>query len=249
MLPLDEGAMGRARTRLSRAAEERALGRPEELAVWLAGVTGANRPIVAAHTVVARSPLPHRDLTAEPALTVGEVAQAVDEGRERAAAAAADGASVLVGSTGTAPLAAALLPSLCLGAVLTARPTSALVEDRTMRALCQRALARHPDAARGPLHALRRLGSGDIALLCGVALGAGERGLAYLCDDLPSAAAAAVAVAIEPALRPRVSVAQPASVPVHRALLDHLALTPLADHGGVPEALALMRRAAAMLES
>jgi nicotinate-nucleotide--dimethylbenzimidazole phosphoribosyltransferase len=115
--------------------------------------------------------------------------------------------------------------------------------------MCERALTRHPDASRGPLHALRRLGSGDIALLCGVALGAGEHALAYLCADLPSTAAAAVAVAIEPALRPRVVVAQPSPVLVHRALLDHLALTPLADHGGIPAALARMRRAAAMLEA
>jgi nicotinate-nucleotide--dimethylbenzimidazole phosphoribosyltransferase len=55
----------------------------------------------------------------------------------------------------------------------------------------------------GPLGALRRLGDAPIAVLCGVALGAGEHGLGCVCDGPAAAAGAAVAAAIEPDLGPR----------------------------------------------
>jgi nicotinate-nucleotide--dimethylbenzimidazole phosphoribosyltransferase len=211
MRPLDEGAMARARAREADA-----------LAVWLAGVTGDDRPAVCVSVVVAESRFPHRDVAIEPALSVVEVAQAVDEGRERAARAASDGATVIANRASAEPVVA----SLCLIAALTGRDVG-FMHDSPTRAACERALARHPDAARGPLHALRRLGSGDIAVLCGVALGAGERGLAYLCADLASTVAAAVATAIEPGLRPRLLAAAPSAEPAHRALLETLALTPV----------------------
>jgi NaMN:DMB phosphoribosyltransferase len=59
------------------------------------------------------------------------------------------------------------------------------------------------DAAGHPLRALRRLGSEEIAVLCGVALGAGERGLGCACEGIAALAGAAVAAGIEPSLRPR----------------------------------------------
>jgi nicotinate-nucleotide--dimethylbenzimidazole phosphoribosyltransferase len=214
MRPLDEGAMARARARGA-----------APLAVWLAGVTGDDRPAVRVSVVVAETRWPHRDLATEPALSVAEVAQAVDEGRGRATGAARDGATVLVGRANEA----VALPALCLAAALTGRDVGSLVEDSATHTACKRALARHPDAGRGPLHALRRLGSGDIAMLCGVALGAGERGLAYLCADLASTVAAAVATAIEPDLRPRLLATAPSADPAHRALLESLALVPVLD--------------------
>ena len=58
-----------------------------------------------------------------------------------------------------------------------------------------------------PLHALRRLGTEEVAVLCGVALGAGERGLGCVCEGLAALAGAAVAAAIEPDLRPRLRAA------------------------------------------
>jgi nicotinate-nucleotide--dimethylbenzimidazole phosphoribosyltransferase len=212
MRPLDEGATARARARGAGA-----------LAVWLAGATGEDRPAVRVRMVVAQSRWPQRDVATEPALTVAEVAQAVDEGRERAAQAAADGATVLVGRARDG----VGLPALCLAAALTGRDPAALVQDAPTRTACERALARHPDAGRGPLHALRRLGTGDIAMLCGVALGAGERGLAYLCADFAATVGAAVATAIEPDLRPRLLAPAPSADPAHRALLESLALIPV----------------------
>ncbi len=63
------------------------------------------------------------------------------------------------------------------------------------------ALARDP--AR-PLRALRHAGSHDLALLCGLALGAGEHGLAFVADGDAVTAAARLAIALEPDLGPRV---------------------------------------------
>ena len=63
--------------------------------------------------------------------------------------------------------------------------------------------AAFPDI-RGPLGALWRLGGDDLARLCGVALGAGEAGLALVCDGPAGIAAAGLAVAVQPALAPRV---------------------------------------------
>jgi nicotinate-nucleotide--dimethylbenzimidazole phosphoribosyltransferase len=65
-------------------------------------------------------------------------------------------------------------------------------------------LAALADYPAHPLRALRRHGTGEIAVLCGVALGAGEHGLGCVCDGLAALAGAAVAAAIEPTLRPRV---------------------------------------------
>jgi hypothetical protein len=59
-------------------------------------------------------------------------------------------------------------------------------------------------ARHGPLGTLRRHGDAEIAFLCGLALGAGERGLAYVADGSAARAGAAVAIALEPDLRPRV---------------------------------------------
>jgi nicotinate-nucleotide--dimethylbenzimidazole phosphoribosyltransferase len=120
------------------------------------------------------------------------------------------------------------------------------------RAVCERALELHADAARGPLHALRRVGGGEIAVLCGLALGAGEHGLGYVCDGLIATAAAAVAAGIEPDLRPRLLAGHRSPEPAHGVLLDHLGLEPVLDLGlrlgegsGATAALAVLRLALA----
>jgi hypothetical protein len=137
-----------------------------ELATWLAGCLGP-QPRVIERVVVAHRAGP------EAPLPVGEVAAAVDAGRDAAAAAAGDGVTVLVGTGGAEEPAA--------------RVTTAL---STLEA--------------GPLGILRRQGDTETALLCGLALGAGEHGLAYVADGAAAFAGAAVAIALEPDLRPRV---------------------------------------------
>jgi nicotinate-nucleotide--dimethylbenzimidazole phosphoribosyltransferase len=242
---IDEGARGAALA----AGAARSLGRLGELAAWLAGVSGSERPAVRARLVVAaRDGAPPCAVAAlareadvelvvadpgvvaapagqDPALSPGEVALAVDAGRELAARAARDGISVLAGGQ----LAA---DGGRRGTSLAAALTDAA-----------------PDP---PLRALRRLGSGELALLCGLALGAGEHGLGYVCDGTGSTAAAAVAAGIEPDLRPRLLSGHRSPWPGHAALLDHLGLEPVLDLGierddgsGALAALAVLRLACA----
>jgi nicotinate-nucleotide--dimethylbenzimidazole phosphoribosyltransferase len=191
---------------------------------------------------------PTRDPSAQAALTTPEVAAAVDCGRELARAAAADGITLLAGGAiGIGSTA----PATALACWLTGRPPSELTEP-DQAAVVERALALHRDDIRGPLGALRRLGGGEICVLAGLALGAGEQGLGFVCDGLTATAAAAVAAAIEPDLRPRLLAGHRSPEPAHGALLEHLGLEPvldlrmrLGDGSGASAALAVLRLAAA----
>jgi nicotinate-nucleotide--dimethylbenzimidazole phosphoribosyltransferase len=155
-------------------------------------------------------------------LTVPEVAAAVDAGRHAAAGAAREGVTVLATATRGAG--------------------SDDAADRLVTLL----------DAHGPLGALRRGGTREIAVVCGLALGAGEHGLGLICDGPGATAAAAVAVGVEPGLRPRLLVADRSPQPAHAALLQRLALEPVLELGtrgdgtGATAALALLRVAAAL---
>ncbi|HEY3019078.1 MAG TPA: nicotinate-nucleotide--dimethylbenzimidazole phosphoribosyltransferase [Solirubrobacteraceae bacterium] len=198
-MPLDERAAAAVRTRG---------GSP--LAVWLAGVTGDEHPGVRARVVVVGAGAPAVPVAgvdvvvaeagpqAAATLTTPEVAAGVDAGRELAAAAAGDGIAVLAG--------------------VSAAPADALASWLTGG-------APGPEI-RGPLGALRRLGGGELTVLTGLALGAGERGLGYVCEGLAASAAAGVAVAVEPDLRPRLLAGRPSAQPLHGALLERLGLAP-----------------------
>jgi nicotinate-nucleotide--dimethylbenzimidazole phosphoribosyltransferase len=319
VVPVDTEAAGAARARQAELVKPPgALGRLEELAIWLAGCTGEARPRVRARVVVAAAdhgvaargvsaypssvtramlgaftgggaavtalagatgaelvvvdagvaePVdgvprvglgPSRDLAVEPALTVGETALAVDAGRGLAAQAAADGVTVLVG--GEMGIGNTT-PATCLAAWLTGRPVGELVGPGTgldgdglarKRAVCEQALALHGSEVRGPLGALRRLGGGELAVLCGLALGAGEQGLAFVCDGVIATAAAAVAAAHAPGLTDRMLAGHRSPEPAHDALLAHLGLDPVLDLGmrlgegsGATAALAVLSLACA----
>ena len=260
IVPVDERARAAVRARLV------SLGRLADLAGWLAGVTGTERPALRARLVVAAvGPGPEdgrlrgvareagvevvvvdpgvtgRGLGDEPAMTVGEVALAVDTGREAAARAAGDRVTVLAGG------ALGSGSAIAAGAV-----AAALTGGRASPGAPERALAVHAPRIDGPLGALRRLGAGDVALLCGVALGAGEHGLGFVCDGLVATAGAAVAAGIEPSLLPRLLAGHRAPDPAHGRLLAHLGLEPVLDlaveredGSGAIAALALLRVAGA----
>jgi nicotinate-nucleotide--dimethylbenzimidazole phosphoribosyltransferase len=150
----------------------------DEYDAWRASVSHTGRAIVADGA----PPEPLRDA---PGMTVGEVALAVDTGREVAARAAAGGVGVLV-----------------------ARAPAG--HDDTAARMVAETLA--AGGEHGPLGTLRRLGDATTAVLCGVALGAGEHGLGCVCDGVEAVAAAAVAAGIEPGLLPRlVAVRGPAT--------------------------------------
>ena len=92
-------------------------------------------------------------------------------------------------------------------------------------------------------------------MLCGLALGAGEHGLGYVCDGLIATAAAAVAAGIEPDLRPRLLAGHRSPSRPTRVLLEHLGLDPVLDLGlrlgegsGATAALAVLGLAVAAHE-
>jgi nicotinate-nucleotide--dimethylbenzimidazole phosphoribosyltransferase len=225
-----------------------------EVIVVDAGVAGPASP-----GVVATGLRPSRNLAREPALTPDEVQTAVDAGRRLAADARERGANVLVG--GDMGIANTT-PSACLAAWLIGATSSDVcgrgtgIDDAGLarkHAVVDHALALHGPQIDGPLAALQRLGGGELAVLCGLAMGAGERGLGYVCDGVIATAAAAIAAAIDPALRPRLLAGHRSPEPAHALLLDHLGLDPVLDLGmrlgeasGAAAALQLVRLACAV---
>jgi nicotinate-nucleotide--dimethylbenzimidazole phosphoribosyltransferase len=318
--PLDEAAMQAAQDRQAQLVKPPgSLGRLEALAVWLAGVTGSERPRVRARVVVAaadhgvtaesisayppevtaqmlatflagggavsvlaaevgaelvcvdagvnadtsaldviRTGLrPSANLVEAPALSVGDAARAIATGRELAAAAAGDGFTLLVG--GEMGIGNTT-PATCLACWLTGGDPGELAGPGTgldpkgvahKADVVARALAQHGDATDS-LDALARLGGGEIAVLTGLALGAGEHGLGYICDGLIATAAAAVAARLAPELRPRLLAGHRSPEPAHDHLLADLGREPVLDLGmrlgeasGAVVALGVLQLAAA----
>jgi nicotinate-nucleotide--dimethylbenzimidazole phosphoribosyltransferase len=209
--------------------------------------------------VIATGLRPSRNLAVEPALTDDEVELALATGRRLAREARQRGANVLVGGDmGIANTTAAA----CLAAWLTGRAAPDVcgrgtgVDDAGLerkRAVVDRALALHRPHIDAPLAALARLGGGELAVLAGLALGAGEHGLGYVCDGVIATAGAAIAAACDPRLRTRLIAGHRSPEPAHQLLLDHLGLEPVLDLGmrlgeasGAAAALAIVRLACAL---
>ncbi|WP_037501199.1 nicotinate-nucleotide--dimethylbenzimidazole phosphoribosyltransferase [Solirubrobacter soli] len=199
---------------------------------------------------------PSADLTKEPALSAADVTTAIDTGRELAARAREDGMTVLIG--GEMGIGNTT-PATCLACWLTDGDPYALTGPgtgldpegvRRKAGVVAAALARHSPST--PLEALASFGGGEIAVLTGLALGAGEHGLGYICDGLIATAAAAVAAGIDPDLKPRLLAGHRSPEPAHTRLLEHLGLDPvlelrmrLGEASGAVAALAVLRLAAA----
>lgn len=216
------------------------------------------------HAPVARGT---RDFLDAPAMTASERAAALELG-EAAAARAAQAGSTLVAlgelGIGNTTSAAAIT------AALTGRPPREVVGPGTgldaeglarKVAVVEAALARHELARDTPLasddadaavRVLERVGGLELAALVGFCLGAARRGLAVVVDGFITAAAAAVAATIEPALLGYLFAAHRSAEPGHRALLERLGLRPLleldmrlGEGTGALVAIPLIRAAAA----
>lgn len=317
--PLNEAAMTAARERQGQLVKPPgSLGRLEELAIWLAGVTGEARPQVRARIVVAAADhgvtaegisafppevtgqmlatflsgggavstlarqtgadlicvdagvnadtshldvvhtgmQPSANLAVEPALTTEDVRHAIKVGTKIAATAHNDGLTILAGGEmgiGNTTPATALAAWLTGGdpAELAGPGTGLDAAGVAHKAdVVRRALAR--DESDTALAALASLGGGEIAVLTGLALGAGRYGLGYVCDGVIATAAAAVAVAIAPDLKPRLIAGHLSPEPAHARLLEHIGLTPILDlqmrlgeASGAAAALSILKLAAA----
>jgi nicotinate-nucleotide--dimethylbenzimidazole phosphoribosyltransferase len=217
---------------------------------------GVIAPPSGAADVTVGLPAPSGNLAREAALSREDVELALDAGRELAAEAAADGINVLVGGEmgiGNTTPAACIAASLCrLGARDVVGRGSGL-DDAGLAAklaVVESALALHGDVGDDPLELLARLGGGEIAVLCGLALGAGEHGLALLCDGVIASSAIAVACGLRPDLRQRLLAGHRSPEPAHEHLLRLLGLMPVLDLGlrlgegtGAAAALLLLRAA------
>jgi nicotinate-nucleotide--dimethylbenzimidazole phosphoribosyltransferase len=230
-----------------------------------AGVNAGTTHLDVVHTGLE----PSANLAVEPALSGDDVRHAIKVGIKLAAAAHNDGLTILAG--GEMGIANTT-PATALAAWLTGGDPAELAGPGTgldpagvqhKADVVRRALARHAAAAGegsegsaprpgGALAALAGLGGGEIALLTGLALGAGKYGLGYVCDGVIATAAAAVAVAIAPDLKPRLLAGHLSPEPAHARLLDHLGLNPVLDlqmrlgeASGAAAALAILKLAAA----
>src|ERR1700754_1961911 len=207
---------------------------------------------------VARTGLkPSANLSIDAALSRRDAKKAVNTGRELASQAKQDDMTILIG--GEMGIGNTT-PATALASWLTGKDPAELTGPGTgldragikrKAAIIKRALEHHKDA-RDPLDALARLGGGEIAVLTGLALGAGEHGLGYICDGLIATAAAAIAAEIAPDLKPRLLAGHRSTEPAHSDLLRKLELDPvleldmrLGEASGAVAALAILKLAAA----
>jgi len=133
-------------------------------------------------------------------------------------------------STAAAALSAALLPaepSAVCG------PGTGLDHAGVARkvVVVERALRANPIDPADPLGVLAALGGRELALLCGLALGAAARRLVVVVDGFISAAAALVAVRLAPEAADAMVAAHLSPEPGHRLVLAGLGLQPILDLG------------------
>ena len=197
-----------------------------------------------------------RNLAAGPAMSPAETVRALETGVEVARSIVADGADLLgLGDMGIGNTTAAA----AIIAALTGRPARAVTGrgtgvgpaawDHKVRTI-ERALARFRPTADDPVATLAQVGGLEIAALAGAILGGAAARTAILLDGVIVGAAALVAVALCPAVRPYLIASHRSAEPGHRAALEYLELEPLMDLGlrlgegsGAALALPLVRAA------
>jgi len=175
------------------------------------------------------------DLSSGPAMTNDEALSCLRSGMQLAADQVRQGADIIaIGDMGIGNTT----PSAAITAVFTGMPVSAVtgrgtgVSDERLAEkvrLIERALMINaPDPADG-LDVLTKIGGFEIGFLAGVCLGAAAERRPVVLDGFIAAAAALVAVAIAPELRPYLVAAHRSAELGHDAALAHLGLTPLLD--------------------
>ena len=161
------------------------------------------------------------DMTLGPSMTRAEALRAVAVGIDLAAELSASGVDLVgIGEMGIGNTTAA--SAIC--AVLTGRPVAEVtgrgtgIDDATHQhkiAAIERALEVNRPDRRDPIGVLAAVGGLEIALLVGVILGAAEAGIPVVLDGFITGAAALVAVALQPAVAPRLIAAHRSIEPGH----------------------------------
>jgi len=176
-----------------------------------------------------------RDTTVEPAMDRDEALAAIGVGRDVVGELIAGGCDVVaLGEMGIGNTTAAS----ALVAALTGRPPAEVtgrgtgLDDDAVRRkvdVIESAIERHRPGPEDPVGALAAVGGLEIAALVGAMLAAGEARVPVVLDGFITGAAALVAVAIAPNLRPRLIASHRSTEPGHRIVLDQLGLEPLLD--------------------
>jgi nicotinate-nucleotide--dimethylbenzimidazole phosphoribosyltransferase len=172
---------------------------------------------------------PTADFTEAPAMTEDEVCAAIAAGWQ---AVGRDADLLVVGEMGIGNTTAAAAIALALfggeAADWTGRGTG--LDDAALIAktgIVAAGLARHPEAARDPFEALRRLGGREIAAMTGAILRARHLSIPVLLDGFICSAAAAVLHAARPGALDHVWAGHVSAEAGHGRLLAALGKTPL----------------------
>ena len=219
-----------------------------------AGVAG--EPIADPHLLSHRIAAGTRSFLAGPAMDEAQARQALETGRRLGAAAPGEAAAfgeMGIGNTASAAMLGHKLTGLELDGLVgrgTGLDDPGLARKRRVLAA---AAARTP-ARLDPERALAEYGGFEIAAMAGAMLGAATAGRIVLVDGFIATAAAAAALALEPAARRAMVFAHVSAEAGHRPLLDHLGAAPLlaldmrlGEGTGALLAWPLLRAAAAML--
>ncbi|MGF6346253.1 nicotinate-nucleotide--dimethylbenzimidazole phosphoribosyltransferase [Variovorax sp. W2I14] len=169
------------------------------------------------------------DASAGPAMTAGQCAQAIANGRE--VVRALPGNALLLGEMGignssSAALLLARLAGLDIGACTgsgTGLDAAGLARKRDV---LREVLALHSTATE-PLDALAAFGGFEVATLVGAVLQAAEERRVIVVDGFIASAAVLVAQALQPHVTQRCVAAHSSAEPGHALLLKHLGLEPL----------------------
>jgi nicotinate-nucleotide--dimethylbenzimidazole phosphoribosyltransferase len=199
------------------------------------------------------------NFTAEPAMTVHQLANALAAGRHAVERARLAGNQLFIG--GEMGIANTTAATALICALLDANPEQLAGPgtglDRAGIAhkarVIQRALDLHDSYIDPPLEALRRLGGFEIAALTGAYIACAHLGLPVLVDGFISSAAALAAVRLCPGCQDWLLFAHTSAEPGHRTILAALDARPLLDLGmrlgegsGAAVAVPLLRMACAL---
>jgi nicotinate-nucleotide--dimethylbenzimidazole phosphoribosyltransferase len=177
-----------------------------------------------------------RDLSREPALSVGEFEAALEIGRDEARAAARDGMRVVAaGEMGIGNTT----PSACLAMLLADVPIQAAVgrgagaDEDTLnrkREIVEGAVARARHwAASDSVAAMAAVGGLEIAAMAGFFMAAHEAALTVVLDGYIASAAALIAERLQPGTSRSMIASHVSAEPGHRNVLEHLGLSPFLD--------------------
>jgi nicotinate-nucleotide--dimethylbenzimidazole phosphoribosyltransferase len=176
-----------------------------------------------------------QDFTEQSAMTEAQLLQALSNGQQSAIRAKTSDAHLFIGgemgignTTSASAIAAAYL---ALPAIELVGPGTGLTPDQLpfKAQVIEQGLALH--VSREPLKILQNLGGFEIAGLVGAYIQCAQQGTPVLVDGFISSAAALIAVAINPSIRPWLIFSHESAEPGHQAILRKLKASPLLNIG------------------